>query len=241
MSEPAQARHGSALRAILEVIGLTVLAFVVALVAGIAFIVPLLVLGYNIQATFVLVGSTGVSQLAMFGLGYGYLRYRGLSVPIAVPTKTALGYTLGGLVVALAAATGLSLLLATLGLLPGSVIGDTAAMNPTFLLGLAVLSVVIVAPVEEFLFRGVIQGRLRGRFGPFAAILGSSLLFGSMHLANYTGRLLPIVAGALMIAVVGAIFGALYEWTDNLVVPTIVHASYNVILLLVSYAMTALS
>lgn len=57
-----------------------------------------------------------------------------------------------------------------------------------------------------------------------------------MHLANYTGRLLPIVAGALMIAVIGAILGTLYERTDNLVVPIIVHASYNAILLLASYA-----
>ncbi|WP_336133274.1 CPBP family intramembrane glutamic endopeptidase [Natronomonas amylolytica] len=67
---------------------------------------------------------------------------------------------------------------------------------------------------------------------------GSSLLFGSMHLANYSGRLLPIVAGALMISIIGTIFGILYERTGNLAVPILVHAVYNVVLLLVSYATT---
>ena len=37
------------------------------------------------------------------------------------------------------------------------------------------------------LFRGVIQGRLGRSFGPVAAVVGSSLLFGSIHLGNYTG------------------------------------------------------
>lgn len=94
---------------------------------------------------------------------------------------------------------------------------------------------ILVAPVEEFLFRGVIQGRLRGRFGPVAAIAGSSLLFGALHLSNYTGSILPIVSGALLITTVGAVFGALYERTGNLAVPVLVHAIYNVILLTISY------
>ena len=36
-------------------------------------------------------------------------------------------------------------------------------------------------------FRGVIQGRLGRSFGPIAAVIESSLLFGSIHLRNYTG------------------------------------------------------
>ncbi len=229
---------GSANRSVLEVVVLTVLVFVVATVAGIAFIVPLVALGYGIQTTPVLVGATAVSQLAMFALGYWYCRRRDLRVPLSVPTLPESGYVLGGVVLALVVAVGLSALLVALDLLPGSVIGDTATTNPTYLLGLAALSVVLVAPVEEFVFRGVIQGRLRQHFGPVPAVAGSSLLFGSMHLANYSGRALPIVAGALMIAVVGAVFGSLYERTDNLAVPIAVHATYNVVLLVVSYVAT---
>jgi membrane protease YdiL (CAAX protease family) len=126
--------------------------------------------------------------------------------------------------------------LTTLDLLPSSVIGETAAMDPTFLLGLAALSIVVVAPVEEFVFRGVVQGRLRDRFGRVPAIVGASLLFGSLHLANYSGNPVAIVAGALMIAVVGSVFGTLYELTGNLAVPVVVHAIYNTILFGLSYA-----
>lgn len=222
-------------RALLELVALTVGIFLVSLVAGVAFIVPVLALGYGIETTLVLVGSTAVGQLAMFGLGYAYRRYRDVSVPIALPSLFQFGYVVGGVVVAIALAIGLSVLLTTLGLLPGSVISDTATTNPTFLLGLAALSVIVVAPVEEFVFRGVVQGRLRARFGAVPSIIGASLLFGSLHLANYSGNPVSIVAGALMIAAVGTVFGVVYERTGNLLVPVLVHAIYNVILLVSSY------
>lgn len=238
MDGSEEGRADSSARSILEVVGLTILAFLVVAVVGAMFIIQLVALGYEVQTTLVLLGATGAGQLAMFALGYGYFRYRDLRVPTSIPTVREIGYIHGGVVLALGAATGLSLLLVTLDLLPSSVIGETATTNPTYLLGLAVLSVVLVAPIEEFVFRGVVQGRLREHFGPVPAIAGSSLLFGSMHLANYSGRLLPIVAGALMISVIGSIFGILYERTDNLAVPILVHAAYNAILLLVSYAAT---
>ncbi|SEP31280.1 hypothetical protein SAMN04487948_1446 [Halogranum amylolyticum] len=222
-------------RTVLEMLGLTVLTFVIALVAGVVFIAPLIALGYDIETTSILVGATAVGQLGMFGVGYLYYRYRDLSVPITLPSLRELGYVVVGVVAAIAAAVILSVALTTLGLLPSSVIGDTAATNPTYLLGLAALSIVVVAPVEEFVFRGVIQGRLRDRFGSAPAIVGASLLFGSLHLANYSGNPVAIIAGALMIAVVGSIFGTLYERTGNLAVPILVHATYNTILLGLSY------
>jgi hypothetical protein len=222
-------------RTVLELVALTVLVFGIALVAGIVFVVPLVALGYDIQSTLVLVGATGAGQLGMFGVGYLYLRYRDLSVPLAVPSFRDLGYATAGVIAAIVTVTVLSLVLSTLGLLPTSVIGETAALDPTYLLGLAALSVVVVAPVEEFLFRGIVQGRLRERFGPVPAIAGASLLFGAMHLTNYSGSVVPIVAGALMIAVVGSVFGVIYEWTANLVVPILAHAVYNTVLLVLSY------
>nr|WP_303646822.1 CPBP family intramembrane glutamic endopeptidase [Haloarchaeobius salinus] len=121
-------------------------------------------------------------------------------------------------------------MLAALDLVPGSVIEESGTIDPNFFLGVAVLSVLIVAPAEEYLFRGVVQGRLRETFGPVGAVVGSSLLFGSVHLANYTGSVEQVVAGALLIAGTGAVLGALYEWTDNLTVPIVTHALYNVVL-----------
>ena len=234
MGATRQSQSGT--RTVLELVGLTLLTFVIALVAGVVFIGPLIALGYDIQSTPILVGATAAGQLGMFGVGYLYYRYRDLSVPVALPSLRELGYATAGVVAAIAAAVVLSVVLTTLELLPSSVIGEAAAMDPTFLLGLAALSIVVVAPVEEFLFRGVIQGRLRDRFGPVPAIAGASLLFGSLHLANYSGNPVAIVAGALMITVVGSIFGILYERTGNLAVPVLVHAIYNTILFGLSYA-----
>ena len=240
MATQSTADRPEASRTVIEVALLTVLAFGIALVGGVVFLVPLLVLGYDIQTTLVLAGSTAASQVAMGGLAYAYARYRSIEVPVELPSVRAVAVAAGGVVLALVVAIALSLLLAVLDLVPESVIGDVGAVDPTFFLALAALSVLVVAPIEEFLFRGVIQGRLRQRFGPAAAIAGSSLLFGSLHLANYAGEPITIVAGALLIACVGAIFGTLYELTDNLAVPILVHAIYNVVLLLLSYvAVTA--
>ena len=232
--------YSSTPRTVFELLGLTVGIFLVSIVAGVAFVVPMIVLGYDIETTSVLLGATAVGQVAMFGLGYAYYRYRDVLVPVAVPSLSNVGYAAAGVVAAIALAVGLSALLVALDLLPGSVIGDTAATDPRYLLGLAVLSVLVVAPAEEFVFRGVIQGRLRQYVGPVPAIVGASLLFGSLHLANYSGNPVAVVAGALMIAAIGTVFGALYERTDNLAVPVLAHAVYNVVLLVTSYlAMTA--
>jgi len=173
---------------VLELFGITVLAFLVSLVAGVAFIVPMFVLGYDLAGTAVLLGATAAGQVAFLAVGYAYVRVRDVPVPVRRPSKRDLVVILAGVVLALVVATGLSVLLSVLDLVPDSVIGDVATTDPTFLLGLAALSVVLVAPAEELLFRGAIQGRLRQRIGPIPAVLGASLLFGSMHLANYSGR-----------------------------------------------------
>jgi hypothetical protein len=139
-------------RTVIEVLRLTVASFVLATLAGIAFIVPMVALGYDIQTTVVLVGATAVGQVAMFGLGYGYVRYRDFSVPITRPTRSEIKYIIGGVLVALVAAVGLSALLSTLNLLPGSVIDEIASTDPTYLLGLAALSVVLIAAIPLYLF-----------------------------------------------------------------------------------------
>ncbi|MFC7137901.1 type II CAAX prenyl endopeptidase Rce1 family protein [Halobaculum litoreum] len=79
------------------------------------------------------------------------------------------------------------------------------------------------------------SGRLRRAFGPVGAVAGASLLFGSLHLANYTGALAAVVVGVLLIAVVGSVFGALYERTGNLATAVIAHGVYNAVLFLGSY------
>ena len=223
------------IRTILAAVGLTLAALLASTIGGVALAIPLLVLELDIQSVPVFLGLTVAGQLGFVLVAYGYARYADLRVRVVVPDRRDVAYVLGGTLVAFVLAIVLSAILALLGLLPGSVIAEAGMADPTLFIGLAVLSVVLIAPAEEFLFRGVIQTRFRRTFGPAGAIAGASLLFGSLHLANYTGSAVPIVAGALLIAVVGAVFGVLYERTSNLVVPILAHGAYNVVLFVLAF------
>jgi hypothetical protein len=223
------------LRAIVAAVGLTVAALLVSLVGGVALAIPVFLFELDVESTPVFLGLTIAGQLGFLAVGYAYARSRGLRIRVARPGRAEVGYAIGGTVAALAAAIALSYLLNALGLVPGSVIAEAATRDPTVLLGLAALSVVVVAPIEEFLYRGVVQGRLREAFGPAGAVAGASLLFGSIHLANYTGALGPALAGTLLVSGTGVVLGTIYERTRNLVVPVAAHALYNVVLLGIAY------
>lgn len=233
-TEPTR-RGGDDLRAVGLAVGLTIAALGLSLVGGVAFLLPIILLGVDPQNTLVFIVLSAVGQFGFIAVGLIYVSRSGLSVPIAVPSAREFGLAAGGVFVALVGATLLSALLAALNLLPESVIEGNIQAEPRLLLALAALSVVLVAPAEEFLFRGVIQGRLRQSMGPLWAVGFASVLFGSLHLANFSGALQAVVAGAALISVTGAVFGVLYERTENLTVPIVAHACYNVVLLGLAY------
>jgi hypothetical protein len=185
----------------------------------------------------VVVVSAVATQLALVAVGYAYARRYDLRVPIRSPSRRDLAWIAGGTVAALATAIGASVVLSLVfGDQPvESVFGEAGAVDPTVLLIFAGLSILLVAPAEEFLFRGVVQGRLRRAFGPAAAVVLASALFGSIHLTNYTGPLLVVAGYLALLAVVGVVFGYVYERTGNLAVPVAVHAVYNTVLFGLSY------
>ncbi|MFW5952805.1 MAG: CPBP family intramembrane glutamic endopeptidase [Candidatus Natronoplasma sp.] len=228
----------SRLSLIFEVIGITILAFLASLFLGFIFYLSLGVLGYDVETTFARVGATILGQIAFLGLAYIYIRLRDVTVPFDMPSRTDLKYVFGGTLLALTTAIVFSQILLYFDLMPESVIEEIAEIDPMFLIVLAILSVVLIAPAEELLFRGAVQGRLRSRYGPFPAITVASLLFGSFHLFNYTGDVLSIVMTTSLIVVLGGILGGLYERTQNLAVPILIHAIYNFILLAPSYFAT---
>ncbi|XVH33358.1 lysostaphin resistance A-like protein (plasmid) [Haloferacaceae archaeon DSL9] len=224
-------------RAVGVAVGLTLAALIFSGIFGALAMVPLFLLGFTLESTvtfvFLLVGS----QIGFLAVGYLYTRRYALSVPIERPTRRGLKYAAGGILAALSFATAASVVLTSLGLAPESVLEEFVVQDPTIALWMALLSVFVVAPVEEYLFRGVIQGRLRGAFGAPAAIVTASLLFGSLHFGNYVGTFGTVVGWALLISGVGLIFGILYERTDNLAVPILAHAVYNVVLFVTGYLM----
>jgi membrane protease YdiL (CAAX protease family) len=224
-----------AVRAILVAAGLTVAGILVSLVGGLAFIIPLIILEVDVQSAGPFLALTAVGQVGFLAVGYLYARVSGLIVYVSRPSLREVAIALAGVLGALVVVTVASAVFAALGLVPGSVIGDAAFEDSTLLLGLAALSIALVAPAEEFLYRGVIQGRLRWSFGSVGAVVASSVLFGAIHLGNYRGDPAAVVSGAVVIACGGLVFGTLYERTRNLAVPIVAHAVYNTLLLVLAF------
>lgn len=87
--------------------------------------------------------------------------------------------------------------------------------------------------LEEFLFRGILQTRLRLLAGPGWALVLQALVFGVWHLGSgYTNTghagLLPAIAITIVHqSVIGLALGILFERTRNLLVPSVVHIALN--------------
>jgi membrane protease YdiL (CAAX protease family) len=72
---------------------------------------------------------------------------------------------------------------------------------------------------EEMLFRGVLQGALGRWLNPGLGLAAASLLFGLLH---------PITPAYVVLAtLLGAYLGALWLWTDSLVVVIVAHGLYD--------------
>ncbi|WP_224447551.1 CPBP family intramembrane glutamic endopeptidase [Haloprofundus salilacus] len=222
--------------ALLVAVSLLVTSFVVGTVASLAVIVPLLFLGFGVTSTAVLVLGSIPQQLTFAGIGALYAHLRLDSLPIRKPNRRELRFVVGTTVVAVVLASALSYALTLIGIEPvESVIGEVAQADPSVLLVLAVLSIFLVAPAEELLFRGAIQGRLRTAYGPVAGIALASAIFASIHVFNFVGNSLAVVAATGVIFVTGSILGIAYERTGNLAVPILIHAAYNTTLFTISY------
>ncbi len=93
----------------------------------------------------------------------------------------------------------------------------------------------IVGPSEELLFRGVVQGSMRRAMGPTSAIVLTSLFFASIHYSSMNGSALSVIGALSVVFVLSLALGALYELTDDLIVPAIVHGLFNATQFLLAY------
>jgi membrane protease YdiL (CAAX protease family) len=93
--------------------------------------------------------------------------------------------------------------------------------------------ILIWAPVgEELFYRGYIQGVLRGRLGFKASALVSAAFFGLRHATHlfFLWPHVPLMAAASWVIgafVFGLLMSYLYEKTDSLVPPILVHFGVN--------------
>lgn len=87
-----------------------------------------------------------------------------------------------------------------------------------FLIGLVVIAI-LPGIGEELVFRGLIQNELwRSSKNIHAAIWTSAILFSAIHMQFY---------GFIPRMLLGALFGYLYYWSGNLLIPMIAHFFHN--------------
>lgn len=194
---------------------------------------------------FVLLGIsiTPLSQLALSlvaiqGLGFPlvailYFRYTGRSlrsfVPVSLPSLRELGLSLGAWVAAIVITPVVAAIVITLAddQPASNAAGETAQQNPEIIPLLIPLVFLLNAPGEELLFRGVIQGLLAERFSAWAAITLATAAFAPLHIIALLGSPNAALLTIIIISVPSLIFGSVYQLTDNLIVPSLVHALFN--------------
>jgi len=103
---------------------------------------------------------------------------------------------------------------------PGGPAKWRAFLNqPELILPGLLVMFVVMAPMEEALYRGAVHDTLERAVGPLGRVLVGALLFGGMHLV-FSG-----VSGVLT-TILGVLLAAGYERTENLTVPILAHAGY---------------
>nr|WP_282594603.1 CPBP family intramembrane glutamic endopeptidase [Halomarina salina] len=186
-----------------------------------------------------LVGTIAVQGVTFVGgtLLFFHLVDRWDLLRVHRPTRRDLALVLLGFALLVGAFFGFDFLYSALGIdTAESSIVTSGRENPALFLYLIPLSVLVVAPGEELLYRGLVQGWLRQSFGPAVAIGVASVLFATIHVWGYAGTPLPSLVATLAIVAFLAVFlGALYEYSGNLLVPVLVHGLYNALQFLLAY------
>ena len=152
-------------------------------------------------------------------------------VPVSRLTLRDAGLVLGGGVALFAFQYGALFVLGEIGLTTGQNQAVVPDGDPvTYYLVMIAVSLLVVGPIEEALFRGVVQGGLRRAFDAAPAILLASLVFGLIHLPSVSGTTGQQWAYVVVVVVLGSVLGVLYEHTGNVVVPGLAHGVYNAVI-----------
>lgn len=221
-------------RSVLVAVGLTVAAILGQQIGVLPALLvdPGLAYGEPTRVGFLLSFALGFVGMAAAGAAYLHYTGRGWSyVDIRVPTLHDWKYTVLGVFAALGALILISLLGQLLGV-PGAdhQIVDVVGDDSTLVLYLIVLVFLFNAPVEEFLFRNVIQKRLYDAFTRMGAVVVTSVIFAAIHFPVYAmtvDSMLAVGVSLLVMFVGSVVFGWVFVKTENLVVPTLAHAFLN--------------
>lgn len=98
-------------------------------------------------------------------------------------------------------------------------------------LGKQIILCLLVAIIEELLFRELLLSEFRRYSNPFLSIIFSSLIFGGIHILNITtlGSIPQCLLQALYTFLLGLLLGFTYLFTGNIIVPIFFHFLFNYI------------
>lgn len=182
--------------------------------------------------------------VAIGGLAFAYLWYRGFDWPrarsylgIGVPSLRDLALVVGGWVAIFGSLILVGVVVQSLGASPAeNQTAELAQEAPALIPVLIAVMFLVVGPLEELLYRGVVQGRLRETLGPVPSIVIASAVFAAIHWAALTGGAAARLTTIALLFVPSLVFGAVYEYTHNLVAVALLHAVHNSVLLALLYA-----
>jgi len=169
------------------------------------------------------------------GVGYLVVTDRGDLVPVRWPTRRDLkwfGIGFAGLLGLYAVATAVFGALGVSG--ADSAIVEQGADQPVYFLYLVPVTILLVGPTEELIFRGILQGLFREAYGTPVAVAGASAVFAAVHVSSYSGE--GLLATLAVVLLLGGVLGVVYERSRNLVVPAAIHGLFNTVQFAAAYA-----
>jgi membrane protease YdiL (CAAX protease family) len=181
--------------------------------------------------------------VAFGGLAIAYLMWRGLDrsgivayLGVRRPSLKEIGLIIGGWALILVTIIVISFVVQLLGTETASnQSAELAMQNPAIIPLLIAASFLVIGPSEEILYRGVVQGRLRESLSPVPAILIASAIFAAVHVIALTGGASARLTTIAILFLPSIVFGAVYEYTENLVVPALLHGLHNAVIFTILY------
>ncbi|QLK24860.1 CPBP family intramembrane metalloprotease [Natrinema zhouii] len=182
----------------------------------------------------VIVGNLGMALgTAIIVAAYLHLTDRDRSfIDLRLPTAREVGWTVVGLIVLLIALFAIDFIMQLVGV-EGSEHATTqrARERPELMLVMIPIAILIIGPFEELLYRNVIQKSLYETFSRAGAVVTGSVIFAAVHVSAYaTAGLGAVIASLGTVFGLSLVLGTIYERTENLVIPALVHGLYNAVL-----------
>jgi membrane protease YdiL (CAAX protease family) len=169
------------------------------------------------------------------GAGYLLVTDRVDLVPIRWPTRSDLKWFGLGFVGLLGSYIVATVVFGALGVSGAdSAIVEQGAEQPVYFLFLIPVTILLVGPTEELIFRGIVQGLFREAYGTAVAIAAASAVFAAVHVSSYSGE--GLLATLAVVLLLGGVLGVVYEKCENLVIPAVIHGLFNTVQFAAAYA-----